>query len=143
MDFDDSPEEAAFRARIRAWLAENNPGLPASSTDDEYWARQAEWHCALFDAGFFALTWPAEYGGQGLSPVYEVIVDEELAAAGAPPKPSLGYLIQGISRHGSDEICDRFLPALDQRSGPLVPGVQRTRRRFGPRVVADPGGARR
>ncbi len=112
MDFDDSPEEAAFRARIRAWLAEHNPGLPASSTDDEYWARQAEWHCALFDAGFFALTWPAEYGGQGLSPVYEVIVDEELAAAGAPPKPSLGYLIQGISRHGSDEICDRFLPAL-------------------------------
>ena len=44
--------------------------------------------------------------------MYEVIVDEELAAAGAPPKPSLGYLIQGISRHGSDEICDRFLPAL-------------------------------
>ena len=58
VDFDDSPEEAAFRARIRAWLAEHNPGLPASSTDDEYWARQAEWHCALFDAGFFALTWP-------------------------------------------------------------------------------------
>ena len=97
MDFDDSPEEAAFRARIRAWLAEHNPGLPASSTDDEYWARQAEWHCALFDAGFFALTWPAEYGGHELSPVYEVIVDEELAAAGAPPKPSLGYLIQGIT----------------------------------------------
>ena len=39
VDFDDSPEEAAFRARIRAWLAEHNPGLPASSTDDEYWAR--------------------------------------------------------------------------------------------------------
>ena len=112
MDFDDAPEETAFRARLRAWLAEHNPGLPASSTDDEYWARQAEWHCALFDAGFFALTWPVKYGGQELSPVYEVIVDEELAAAGAPPKPGLGYLIQGISRHGSDEICDRFLPAL-------------------------------
>ena len=112
MDFDDSPEEAAFRARIRAWLADNNPGLPASSTDDEYWARQAEWHSALFDAGFFALTWPKQYGGHELSPVYEVIVDEELAAAGAPPKPSLGYLIQGITRHGSEEICDRFLPGL-------------------------------
>ena len=93
--FDDSPEEAAFRARIRAWLADNNPGLPASSTDDEYWARQAEWHCALFDAGFFALTWPKRYGGHELPPVYEVIVDEELAAAGAPPKPSLGYLDPG------------------------------------------------
>ena len=112
MDFDDSAEEAAFRARIRAWLADANPGLPASSTDDEYWARQAEWHCDLFDAGFFALTWPKRYGGHELSPVYEVIVDEELAAAGAPPKPSLGYLIQGLTRHGSEEICDRFLPGL-------------------------------
>ena len=112
VDFDDAPEEAAFRERIRAWLADHNPGLPASSTDDEYWAQQAEWHCALFDAGFFALTWPKRYGGHELSPVYEVIVDEELAAAGAPPKPSLGYLIQGISRHGSQEVCDRFLPGL-------------------------------
>jgi alkylation response protein AidB-like acyl-CoA dehydrogenase len=112
VDFDDSPEEAAFRERIRRWLADNTPALPASSTDDEYWARQAEWHCALFDAGFFALTWPARYGGHDLSSVYEVIVDEELAAAGAPPKPSLGYLMQGITRHGSTEICDRFLPGL-------------------------------
>ena len=112
MDFDDSPQEAEFRARFRAWLVDNNPGLPASSTDDEYWAKQAEWHCALFDGGFFALTWPKAYGGQELPPVYEVIVDEELAAAGAPPKPGLGYLIQGITRHGSQEICDRFLPAL-------------------------------
>jgi alkylation response protein AidB-like acyl-CoA dehydrogenase len=112
VDFDDAPEEAAFRSRIRAWLADHNPGLPASSTDDEYWARQADWHCALFDAGFFALTWPRQYGGHELPPVYEVIVDEELAAAGAPPKPSLGYLIQGITRHASAEVCDRFLPAL-------------------------------
>jgi alkylation response protein AidB-like acyl-CoA dehydrogenase len=112
VDFGDSPEEAAFRERIRAWLQENNPGLPTSSTDDEYWARQAEWHCALFDAGFFALTWPKRIGGHELPPVYEVIVDDELAAAGAPPKPGLGYLIQGITRHGSDEVCDRFLPAL-------------------------------
>jgi alkylation response protein AidB-like acyl-CoA dehydrogenase len=44
--------------------------------------------------------------------VYEVIVDEELARAGAPPKPSLGYLIQGISRHGSEDVKERFLPGL-------------------------------
>ena len=82
-------------------MVDHNPGLPASSTDDEYWAQQAEWHCALFDAGFFALTWPKRFGGQELPPVYEVIVDEELAAAGAPPKPGLGYLIQGITGTGA------------------------------------------
>jgi alkylation response protein AidB-like acyl-CoA dehydrogenase len=112
MDFRDSPEEAEFRARLRAWIAENNPGLPASSTDDEYWARQAEWHTALYDAGFFGLSWPRRFGGQELPSVYDVILDDELAAAGAPPRPSLGYLVQGITAHGSEAIQERFLPGL-------------------------------
>ena len=47
MDFGDSPEEAAFRARLRDWLRDNDPGLPASSTSDDYWAGQAAWHRAL------------------------------------------------------------------------------------------------
>ena len=112
MDFRDSPAEAEFRGRLRAWLAEHNPGLPASSTDDEYWARQAEWHTALYDAGFFGLSWPARFGGHDLPTVFDVILDEEIAAAGAPPRPSLGYLVQGISTHGSEAIKDRFLPGL-------------------------------
>ena len=112
MDFRDSPAEAEFRARLRAWLAENNPGLPTSSPDDEYWARQAEWHTALYDAGFFGLSWPTKYGGHELPTVFDVIVDEELAAAGTPPRPSLGYLVQGITTHASEAIKDRFLPGL-------------------------------
>jgi alkylation response protein AidB-like acyl-CoA dehydrogenase len=112
MDFRDSPAEAEFRARLRTWLETNNPGLPASSTDDEYWARQAEWHTALWDAGFFGLSWPKQYGGHELPTVFDVILDEELSAASAPPRPSLGYLVQGISTHGSDEIKERFLPGL-------------------------------
>ena len=112
MDFRDSPAEADFRARLRAWLADNNPGLPTSSTDDEYWARQAEWHVALYNAGFFGLSWPARFGGHELPTVFDVILDEEIAAAGAPPRPSLGYLVQGIGSHGSEEIKDRFLPGL-------------------------------
>ncbi|MGO9872786.1 MAG: acyl-CoA dehydrogenase family protein [Acidimicrobiia bacterium] len=112
MDFRDSPAEAEFRGRLRAWLAEHNPRLAASSTDDEYWARQAEWHTALYDAGFFGLSWPARFGGHDLPTVFDVIVDEEIAAAGAPPRPSLGYLVQGISAHGSDAIKDRFLGGL-------------------------------
>lgn len=112
MDFRDSPEEAAFRARLRAWLVDHNPGLPASSTDDEYWARAAEWHTALYGAGFFGLSWPERYGGHELPTVFDVILDDELADAGAPPRPSLGYLVQGLSVHGSEAIKDRFLPGL-------------------------------
>jgi hypothetical protein len=66
---------------------------------------------SLYDAGFFGMSWPTAIGGQGLPSVYEVIVDEELAAAGAPPRPSVGYLVQGILEHGSDEIQSASSPA--------------------------------
>ena len=112
MHFGDSPEEAAFRLRLREWLRDNDPGLPASSTSDDYWAGQAPWHRALYDAGFFGLSWPTEIGGRDLPSVYEVIVDDELAAAGTPPRPSLGYLVQGILEHGNDDVRHRFLPGI-------------------------------
>jgi alkylation response protein AidB-like acyl-CoA dehydrogenase len=44
--------------------------------------------------------------------VYEVIVDDELAAAGAPPRPSLGYLVQGLLVHANEDVQRRFLPGL-------------------------------
>jgi alkylation response protein AidB-like acyl-CoA dehydrogenase len=112
MDFGDSPDEAAFRARLRAWLVDNNPKLPASSTSDAYWEAQAGWHQSLFDAGFFGMSWPAAIGGQELPSTYDVIVDEELANAGAPPRPSLGYLVEGILHHGNDDVTQRFLPGV-------------------------------
>ena len=112
MDFADSPEEQAFRLRLRDWLEGHNPGLPPSSTSDEYWAGQAAWHRTLYEAGFFGLSWPTEAGGHGRPSVYEVILDEELTAAGAPPRPSVGYLVQGLLRHGSPEVQRRFLPGL-------------------------------
>ncbi|MEU6644434.1 acyl-CoA dehydrogenase family protein [Saccharomonospora sp. NPDC046836] len=110
MDFRDSPEEAGFRARLRAWLEERAGTFPASG--DEYWERQPEWHRELYAAGFFGLCWPRGYGGHELPPVYDVVLDEELARAGAPPRPSLGYLVQGLGRHGSEELRRRFLPGM-------------------------------
>src|SRR4029079_10713444 len=74
--------------------------------------REAEGVTALYDAGFLGMSWPARFGGHDLPTVFDVILDEELANAGAPPRPSLGYLVQGISNHGSDAIMDRFLPGL-------------------------------
>jgi alkylation response protein AidB-like acyl-CoA dehydrogenase len=111
VDFRDSPGETAFRDRLRAWLSERTDTFPTSD-DDEYWARQGEWHRALYGAGFFGLSWPRKYGGQELPPVYDVIVDEELARAGAPPRPSLGYLVVGLGRHASTELQQRFLPGM-------------------------------
>ncbi|OBF60692.1 acyl-CoA dehydrogenase [Mycobacterium sp. 852002-51971_SCH5477799-a] len=110
MDFRDSPDEAAFRERLRAWLAAHAKEF--SGSGDEYWVRMADWHRALYDNGFFGLSWPRDWGGQDLAPVYDVIVDEELVRAGAPPRPSVGYLVYGIGAHASDELRKRFLPGI-------------------------------
>jgi alkylation response protein AidB-like acyl-CoA dehydrogenase len=110
LDFRDSPEEAAFRDRLRGWLTEQKGRFPTSG--DEYWAAQGAWHQALYQEGFFGTSWPKEYGGQDLPPVYDVIVDEEIAKAGAPARPSLGYLVVAFGRHGSEELQQRFLPGM-------------------------------
>jgi alkylation response protein AidB-like acyl-CoA dehydrogenase len=110
LDFRDSPDEAAFRDRLRAWLSEHAKDFPTSG--DEYWAKAGEWHRALYEGGFFGLSWPTEYGGQELPPVYDVILDEELTRAGAPARPSLGYLVVGLGHHASKELQQRFLPGM-------------------------------
>jgi alkylation response protein AidB-like acyl-CoA dehydrogenase len=131
VDYRDSAAEAAFRDRLRGWLAGRAGTFPTSAR--EHRRRQGrqpdqghragaarrdhdragqEWHQALHAAGFFGLSWPKAYGGHELPPVYDVIVDDELARAGAPPRPSLGYLVQGLGRHGSEQLCRRFLPGM-------------------------------
>jgi alkylation response protein AidB-like acyl-CoA dehydrogenase len=110
VDYRDSAAEADFRERLRAWLAGVAGEFPTSG--EEYRAREGEWHRALYAAGFFGLSWPRRYGGHELPPVFDVILDEELARAGAPARPSLGYLVQGLGRHGSEELRQRFLPGM-------------------------------
>ncbi len=110
MDFRDSPSEAAFRDGLRGWLTEQKGKFPTSG--DEYRAKAGEWHQALYGAGFFGTSWPKEYGGQDLPPMYDVIVDEEIAKAGAPARPSLGYLVVGLSHHGDKQLAQRFLPGM-------------------------------
>ena len=44
--------------------------------------------------------------------MYDVIVDEEIAKAGAPARPSLGYLVVAFGHHGSKELQQRFLPGM-------------------------------
>ncbi|MCU1452289.1 MAG: putative acyl-CoA dehydrogenase [Acidimicrobiales bacterium] len=83
-----TPDEAAFRADLRAWLAETLPTLPpAPATHDDWVARRAYdtgWQRTLHDAGYAGTSWPTEYGGRGLTPSEELIFLEETERAGAP-----------------------------------------------------------
>lgn len=112
MDFGDSPAEAAFRERLRTWLRANIPPEPEVD-DDASWARyRIDWHRRLYDAGWMGLSWPAEYGGQGLDEYYELILSEELGRAGAPPKPYIGYLGRAVMEHGSPTQSRTYLPGF-------------------------------
>jgi alkylation response protein AidB-like acyl-CoA dehydrogenase len=84
MDFRDTAEEAAVRAKLRDWYEANfdASATPAAGRPDVDYLR--DWSRTLFDGGYVGLTWPREYGGHGLSPSYQAIYFEEMVRARAP-----------------------------------------------------------
>jgi alkylation response protein AidB-like acyl-CoA dehydrogenase len=109
MDLNYTPEEEAFRTRVRAWIAEHTPGADAKVEDLRRWQR------ALNDAGFLGSSWPSEYGGAQLSPMQQAIFSEEMARADAPgPLGSMGLSWVGpaILRFGTEAQKQRFIPRL-------------------------------
>src|SRR5919202_590113 len=111
----DTPEEAAFRAELRAWLDENLPAerranRGGESRYDDGWGR--EWSRKLYDAGYIGLTWPEEYGGRGAPYSHQAIFLEEMARAEAPPHVGvigLGMAGPTIMVHGTDAQKERYL----------------------------------
>src|SRR5438445_13395232 len=79
MDFDATPEDAAFRAEARAWLAEHvgpykvdgdrgrEPLAFADVEDTDYVERGRAWQKELFDGGYAELGWPKKNRGRGVS----------------------------------------------------------------------------
>lgn len=118
MDFNDTPEEAAFRAEARAWLADKAPAhaLPPGATfddDAEEVARGKAWQRALYDGGYAGIAFPRELGGRGLSDLAAVIFAEEEGKYNLPKGAyigiGIGMAIHVIARHGSDEQRARFI----------------------------------
>ena len=90
MDFTLTPDQRAFRERVRSWLEANVPAEWKSlgSTEvprPEAYAFLRRWQARLFEGGFIGITWPREYGGQGLTFIEEMILHEEMALQKAPP----------------------------------------------------------
>ncbi|HVM58390.1 MAG TPA: acyl-CoA dehydrogenase family protein [Gaiellaceae bacterium] len=109
MDLRDTPEEAAFRSELRAWLDANLPEERrgwrggAQRFDDPFYR---QWSRALYDAGYAGLTWPKEYGGAGAPYSFQAIFLEESARAQAPSHVGvigLGMAGPTIMAHGTEE----------------------------------------
>lgn len=127
MDFEDTPEEAAFRAECQAWLQAN--AQPKNSADD-YYGRDmtAEqrmndarlWQGQKAAAGFGAITWPKVLGGRGGTPMQELIWRQEEGKFKVPTgmfNVSLGMVLPSVMAHASPEVLGQHVaPALDGKN---------------------------
>ena len=109
MDFDFSPEEEAFRAEVRAFIAEHKP----KEGDAEGVAR---WHKAVREKRWVGFSWPEEVGGGGGSIAQQVILKDEMSKARAP---SLGSCFMGLAwvgpaliEYGTEAQKQRFIPDI-------------------------------
>ena len=106
----DTPAEAAFRKRLRAWLAENAPHIASGDVE----ALKA-WQKKLYDAGWLGLNWPKAYGGQGASFREQVVYNEEVIRAQTPaPINGIGLMIVGptLIAVGSEQQKERYLAPI-------------------------------
>jgi len=118
VDLNDTPEQAAYRAEVRAWLEQNATHAPATrgrGDEEQAVAAHRAWQRRLAEAGYVGVTWPAEHGGRGKGPLHQVVVNQEIARAGVPgilDSIGVGMLGPTIIAHGSDEQKQRYLAPM-------------------------------
>src|SRR5215216_3439558 len=108
MDLNYTPEDEAFRQRVREWFATHKP------TGEDLEARRA-WQRTLYEAGFVGMGWPREYGGQDARPMEQAIIAEEMALANMPGPLNglaLGLLGPTLIVHGTDAQKQRYVPRM-------------------------------
>jgi len=121
MDFNDTPEEAAYRAKARAWLEENAPRKAVGGDDLEGGSKDTmpaskAWQAKKAAAGYACITWPEAWGGPGGNPIQQVIFNAEEAKFPVPPNPfqiGLGMCVPTVMAFADDATKQRFVgPAL-------------------------------
>jgi alkylation response protein AidB-like acyl-CoA dehydrogenase len=124
VDLDDTQQQAEYRAQVRGWLGEHKSEAPvlagegALQDESEIIAARRAWQGKLAEGGLAGVTWPKEYGGQGLGPIEQVICNQEIARAKVPgilDAIGVGMLGPTIIAHGTDEQKGRYL-------GPMLHG---------------------
>ena len=117
MDLNFTPEELAFRAEIKQWVAEHLPAdlshkvhnaMRLTREDMQRWAR------ILGKKGWLGYAWPKQFGGPGWTAVQKHLFEEECAMAGAPRIVPFGPVMVApvIMAFGNAEQQQRFLPGI-------------------------------
>ncbi len=121
MDFNDSPNEAAFRAEARAFLEAHAPRKPMGARGEQstnrrdHFEQARQWQRILYEQGWAALLWPQHYGGRGLGPIEQVIWNQECERFGIGESifvAGIGMAGPTIIEHGTEEQTTRHLPSM-------------------------------
>ena len=125
MNFDDTPEEAAFRAEARKWIEANKPSAElAALAPDETGGMPAQgevlkaakaWQKRKADGGWACITWPKEYGGRSATPIQRVIWDQEEGPYGqlnSPFQIGQGMCAPTMMTYATEEQKKRYIPKL-------------------------------
>jgi alkylation response protein AidB-like acyl-CoA dehydrogenase len=137
MNWGDTPEQAAFREEVQAFVRDRFPAAYTPDPDAEQslepedvrgynWpvdrncADQGrregalEWAAALAERGWITPHWPVEYGGAGLSAVEEFILQEEMMRARVPTVNGIGAFLLGptLLANGTDAQRAEHLPPI-------------------------------
>jgi len=119
MDLSYPPEAEEFRAEIRQWLEDHLPegwGTPErtmSKSERRDFANA--WAEQLHEGGWICASWPAEYGGKGLSLLQQVVLHEEFARVQAPLRADFfGDTLVGptLLQWGTEEQKKEFIPRI-------------------------------
>lgn len=117
MEFGYTEQEEQFRERLAAFLDQNlTEEIARQNWEEKGVGPEArEFSRKLAAYGFLGLSWPKEYGGQGMAPAYDFILLDELGKRwGAHVPLDVGYTMVGrtILHHGSEEMKKEFLPQI-------------------------------
>ncbi|WP_371526211.1 acyl-CoA dehydrogenase family protein [Streptomyces sp. NBC_01283] len=116
MDLDFTAGEEEFRQRARDWLAGHVPAEPLPSLETrEGFAAHRAWEGELAADRWSVVSWPEEYGGQGVDIVKWLMFEEEYFAAGGPGRVSqngINLLAPTLFDFGTDEQRARVLPPM-------------------------------
>ncbi|MEO0883234.1 MAG: acyl-CoA dehydrogenase family protein [Pseudomonadota bacterium] len=121
MDFNDTTEEAEFRAEARNFLSQHlepkgDKPLRQRISGEEFMSRAKDWQATKAKNGYAQITWPKEIGGRGGTAMQQVIWNQEEGKFDAPTGPftiGLGMCVPTVIAFGSDEHKARYVkPSL-------------------------------
>ena len=118
MNFEFSEEQQDFVQKVKDFIEANRDPEVMDVTRENMaqlvdTPKRRAFMKKIGEQGWLGITWPKEYGGSDGEGLYEFLLNEELAAVGAPQiGKGVGIIGKTLIRHGSEKLKREFLPKI-------------------------------